>query len=245
MTAVLSSIRESYLGLKALLKEVIKDSADFATLRARIDANPGIPVSNPTTSFWLRDPPFPDLVDKRSKTLPGSADVVIIGSGITGASVARVILSECAAMGINRRVVMVEARQTCSGATGRNGGHIKCSPHQAFCESKKRFGSERARALVDFQVSHLPILVDLAKEENWDQAEARELETLDVFYDEEAWTEHQQMVEEFRQGMPEEAKDTFVWDRDAAREVKYIYTPPGLPLQIIADNAFDIEIQSK
>jgi hypothetical protein len=60
------------------------------------------------------------------------------------------------------------------------------------------------------------------------------------------WTEHQQMVEEFRQGMPEEAKDTFVWDKDAAREVKYIYTPPpGLPLQIIADNAFDIEIQSK
>jgi hypothetical protein len=223
MTAIHSSIRESYLGLKALVKEVIEDSADLTALQARINANPGIPVSNPTTSFWLRDPPFPDLVDMRSRTLPRSADVVIIGSGITGASVARVILSECAAMGINRRVVMVEARQTCSGATGRNGGHIKCTPYEAFCQSKERFGAERARALVDFQVSHLPILVDMAKQENWDQAEARELESLDVFYDEEVWAEHQQMVEEFRQGMPEEAKGILVWDRDTAREVKYIY----------------------
>jgi hypothetical protein len=172
MASLLSSTREGYFGIKALLRTVAEDSAELIALQTRLNANPGIPVSNPTTSFWLQSPPFPDLVDKRSKTLPKTADIVIIGSGITGASIARTILLECAIMGINRRVVMLEARQACSGATGRNGGHIKCTPHDSFCEYKERFGPGRARALVDFQTSHLPILVDLAKQEKWDLAEA-------------------------------------------------------------------------
>jgi glycine/D-amino acid oxidase-like deaminating enzyme len=219
MATLLARIRDTYFGVKALLQTLAEDSAELTALQIRLNADPGTPVSNPTTSFWLQNPPFPDLIDKRSKTLPKTADVVIIGSGITGASIARTILSECATMGINRRVVMLEARQTCSGATGRNGGHIKCTPHESFCEYKKRFGEERARALVNFQTSHLPILVDLAKEEKWDLAEAREVETLDVFYDEGVWMENKNKVEEFRKGMPEEARDTFVWEKEDAREV--------------------------
>ncbi|PMD64148.1 DAO-domain-containing protein [Hyaloscypha bicolor E] len=218
MATLLPSIRETYFGVKALLQTVAEDNAELTSLQARLNADPGIPVSNPTTSFWLKNTPFLDLVDKRSKTLPKYADIVIIGSGITGTSVARTILSECASMGINRRVVMLEARQTCSGATGRNGGHIKCTPHESFCEYKDRFGVERARALVDFQTSHLPILVDLAKQESWDLAEARQVETLDVFYDEEVWLDNKRKVEEFRKGMPEGTRDTFVWEKGEAHE---------------------------
>jgi glycine/D-amino acid oxidase-like deaminating enzyme len=124
-------------------------------------------------------------------------------------------------MGINRRVVMLEARQACSGATGRNGGHIKCTSHESFCEYKDRFGVERARALVDFQISHLPILVDLSKQESWDLAEARQVETLDVSYDEEVWLDNKRKVEEFREGMPEGARDTFVWEKEEAHEVSF------------------------
>ena len=223
MATLLPRIRETYFGVKALLQTVAEDHAQLTSLQARLSADPGIPVSNPTTSFWLDNPPFLDLVDRRSKTLPKYADIVIIGSGITGTSVARTILSECATMGINRRVVMLEARQACSGATGRNGGHIKCTSHESFCEYKDRFGAERAGALVDFQTSHLSILVDLAKQESWDLAEARQVETLDVFYDEEVWLENKRKVEEFRKGMPEEARDTFIWEKEQAREV--IFTP--------------------
>ena len=217
--SLLSSIRERYLRIKLLLRDFAENDADLVALEKRINANPGVPVPSPTTSFWLRNPPFPALVNIRSENLPRSADIVIIGSGITGASVARTILSECAAMGIKRRVVMLEARQICSGATGRNGGHMKCSPYEAYSECKERFGAERARVLVDFQTSHLPILVDLARQEKWDVAEAREVETLDVFYDEAAWIEGQRMVEELQQGMPKEALDTVVWDKEAAIEV--------------------------
>lgn len=114
---------------------------------------------------------------------------------------------------------MLEARQVCSGATGRNGGHIKCAPFETYHESKIRFGAERARVLVEFQMAHLPILVDLAKKEKWELAEAREVETLDVFYDEGAWTACKSMVEEFRRDMPDEAKGIYVWDKEIAREV--------------------------
>lgn len=79
---------------------------------------PVIPVDNPTHSYWQTAPhrlasycsPFPDEVD-----------VVIIGSGITGVSVARNLCENAPAL----RVAILEARTLCSGATGRNGGHIK------------------------------------------------------------------------------------------------------------------------
>jgi len=219
MASLISSIRSPYLKLKALLVDLYEDNSTLTALESRINSNPGLPVSNPTTSFWTLNPPFPDLINARSKTLPGTTDIVIIGSGITGASVARTILSECASSITTRLFTPMLAREVCNGATGRNGGHIKCAPFESFHEYKKRFGVERARVLTDFQVAHLPLLVELAKEENWDLAEARKVETLDVFYDEEPWLEWKEMVEEFRQDVPEKANDIFVWEKDVAREV--------------------------
>ena len=242
MPTMLSSIRDAYFRTRVLLKDLAEDNAELNALATRVNANPGIPVPNPTSSFWLQNPPFPELVDKQSKTLPKTADIVIIGSGITGASVARLILSECASMGIKRRVVMVEARQTCSGATGRNGGHMKCSPYESFSEAKEYLGVERARFLTNFQTSHLPIIVDLARQEKWDLAEAREVETLDVIYDKEKWIESQKMVEDLKKEMPEQGKGTFVWYKEEAREV---YTMSYAFLRKDADTSFHIEIQSK
>jgi hypothetical protein len=74
---------------------------------------------------------------------------------------------------------------------------------------------------VNFQTSHLQILVNLAKQEGWDLAEAREVETLDVFYDEEVWMKNKCMIEVLRQGMPEESRDIFIWEKEEAREVCY------------------------
>lgn len=83
---------------------------------------------------------------------------------------------------------------------------MKCAPFETYHESKKRFGAERAKVLVDFQMAHLLILVDLAKQEKWELAEAREVETLDVFYDEGAWNEWKAMVEEYQRDVPDQAK---------------------------------------
>lgn len=83
-----------------------------------------LPSEKSTSSFWHSEP-SPLLTAHRStRNLPHTADVVVIGSGITGASVAHHLLRSEGAAGLN--VVMLEAREACWGATGRNGGH--CQP---------------------------------------------------------------------------------------------------------------------
>jgi FAD dependent oxidoreductase len=77
-----------------------------------------LPQVNPTSSYW-QDPPDADVADYLSAdNVPDTADTVIIGSGITGTSVAHELLDSRRTAG---RLVMLEARQACSGATGRNG----------------------------------------------------------------------------------------------------------------------------
>lgn len=82
----------------------------------RASIPPTLPRPDPTISGW-QDPP--DAIANLQSTveLPETADVVIIGSGISGASIALGLLD--ANKGLN--VVMLEARRACSGATGRNG----------------------------------------------------------------------------------------------------------------------------
>ena len=87
---------------------------------------PTLPRANPTISYW-QDPPDAEIADWKSVTaLPGEeevVDTVIVGSGISGACVAWGLLSSSSlsAGQENGKVVMLEARQACSGATGRNG----------------------------------------------------------------------------------------------------------------------------
>ena len=96
---------------------------------------------------------------------------------------------------------------------------MKCSPYEAYSEARELLGPEGARKITSFQTSHLPIIVNLAQQEGWDLAEAREVETLDVFFDEEKWLESQKMVDLLKREIPEEGKGTFVWTKEEAIEV--------------------------
>jgi hypothetical protein len=83
--------------------------------RAKIPVS--LPRDNPTVSYW-QDPPDEIADHRTTENLPDSADIVIIGSGITGAAMSYRLLQQPEA---GRSIVMLEARQACSGATGRNG----------------------------------------------------------------------------------------------------------------------------
>ena len=86
-----------------------------------------LPRSNPTISYW-QDPPDPEIADlNASAQVPETADTVIIGSGITGAFVAWNLLQSPD----HGRIVMLEARQACSGATGRNGKLSSSNPRES------------------------------------------------------------------------------------------------------------------
>ena len=89
--------------------------------RAQIPVS--LPVANPTISYW-QDPPDPLADHRTTPDLPATADTVIIGSGITGAAVAWHLLQSPNPGSI----LMLEARQACSGATGRNGNPLN-PPH--------------------------------------------------------------------------------------------------------------------
>lgn len=58
-----------------------------------------------------------------STGLPDSADIVIVGGGLQGAALAYFLSREGAA-GHGKAIVVLEAKDVASGATGRNGGHI-------------------------------------------------------------------------------------------------------------------------
>ncbi|KAI1425863.1 FAD dependent oxidoreductase [Xylaria sp. FL1777] len=79
-----------------------------------------LPTPNSTHSYWHRDPSKTLLNHHTTEELPSTADVVVIGSGISGTFAARELVAG------GRSVVMLEAREACWGATGRNGGH--CQP---------------------------------------------------------------------------------------------------------------------
>ncbi|KAI0403245.1 FAD dependent oxidoreductase [Xylaria palmicola] len=79
-----------------------------------------LPTPNSTHSYWHRDPSKKLLNHRTTPELPATADIVVVGSGISSAFAARELVAG------GRRVVMLEAREACWGATGRNGGH--CQP---------------------------------------------------------------------------------------------------------------------
>jgi FAD dependent oxidoreductase len=82
----------------------------------RASIQPGLPRLNPTTPYWQVPPS--DIADLQSTPiLPEHVDFVIIGSGVSGASIAYNILEKRP----DANVLLLEARQAASGASGRNG----------------------------------------------------------------------------------------------------------------------------
>ncbi len=134
---------------------------------------PGYPHPEPCLSFWLQGTRSSPLLGHRTtEALPETAEVAIIGSGISGAAAAYFILT-----GPNppKSIVMLEARELCHGATGRNGGH--CRPdcyrggrvsafpfhssvyvHAGYKGYKNHFGKEQALKILQNEMvsSRLP-----------------------------------------------------------------------------------------
>lgn len=81
---------------------------------------PLLPVKNSMTSYWMKDP-HPLASYRTSSTVPEQCDIAIIGTGMSGAATAYHILSDPNIGPEKPSVVLLEARQACSGATGRNG----------------------------------------------------------------------------------------------------------------------------
>ncbi|KAK8050848.1 FAD dependent oxidoreductase [Apiospora rasikravindrae] len=111
----------------------------------------------------LANPPHPDVADRQSEKLPESADIVIIGSGMSGTSIAWHLLMDNKSNSTKvPRIAMLEARQACSGATGRNGGHIRPSSYEEYVDAKKVTTQEQAAKITKFRANHVDALIGAA-----------------------------------------------------------------------------------
>ncbi|KAI0050122.1 FAD dependent oxidoreductase [Auriscalpium vulgare] len=193
--------------------------ADFRAVEARLKESPGLPVDNPTTSFWTV-PASP--LATRQDTLPPHVDVAIIGSGITGTACARALLArQCD--GAPLSVVMLEARETCSGATGRNGGHIAPDMFHDYAELRQDHGIDMARKIVRFRLAHLEELMRVADEEGATEcSQIRAVERLDVHFELERYEKMKAALELCKADMPEEARDVYAVDGEDAVKVRQV-----------------------
>ncbi|PLB43209.1 FAD dependent oxidoreductase [Aspergillus steynii IBT 23096] len=129
---------------------------------------PLLPVENPTRPFWRTE--LHELDELRTTPeLPQQSDIVIIGAGYAGVTLAY-YLSKL--LGERNQsypaITILEARQVCAGATGRNGGHLRPDLYGHIPTYLERHGAEAAAEVANFEVDHIKVLKELLAEEGID-----------------------------------------------------------------------------
>lgn len=120
---------------------------------------------NPLKSFWHTE--LHELHDHRStEQLPEHSDVVIIGAGYAGVSTAYHLAKDPTFA--QKSITILEARGACSGATGRNGGHLRPDLYGHIPTYVDRAGEEAAREVAEFEISHVAVIKKLIEEEKID-----------------------------------------------------------------------------
>lgn len=121
------------------------------------------PHPNPMKSYWIEEGPSILKNHRTTPELPQIADVVIIGSGYSGTSVASNLLLDKFSK-FNGNIVMLEARDVCSGATGRNGGHIRSFYHGVHKHFVDKYGKETAANISMFEHNEMDKVKQLVDE---------------------------------------------------------------------------------
>ncbi|KAL8944471.1 MAG: hypothetical protein Q9211_000568 [Gyalolechia sp. 1 TL-2023] len=153
---------------------------------------PIAPPPDPTSSYW-QDPPHQLATHRTTNDLPGSASTVIVGSGITGASIAYNLLAQHD----DPSVLMLEARTACSGATGRNGGHTKSASYRAFLDNVQDQGEEEAAKIVRFEYNCMKAVHAFARQHGL-ECDSWEGETVDIIYDRGQWVRAKKAISEIK-----------------------------------------------
>ncbi|EFQ29810.1 FAD dependent oxidoreductase [Colletotrichum graminicola] len=181
-----------------------------------------LPAPQATESYWMSQ------ADDRLKDynsadrLPTDADTVIIGSGVTGVLIAQELLSRAAATDSRRHdgLVMLEARAFCSGASGRNGGHIKPDCYKHFLEFQARYGTDEAVRLCRFEVDNMRATVAFIRGQRLaDVCDLVKTRAVDFFMTPEAWAAARESIAAYREAVGEELPDIHLHEQpDLSRE---------------------------
>ncbi|KAI1872387.1 uncharacterized protein JN550_004106 [Neoarthrinium moseri] len=141
---------------------------------------PGIfPVANATVPFWRTE--LHEIDEHRSTPeLPAEQDIVIIGAGFAGTTCAYYLTQDEFTV---PSITVLEAREACSGATGRNGGHCRPDLHVGFENRKNVKGLDAANEVACFEVANLQAVKQLIRQERI-ECELEEVTSSNVYLDE-------------------------------------------------------------
>lgn len=203
------------------LSQLIRSLESIDALVACIKADPLLPRPNPTATFW-QEPPHPTVASIQSQELPSKTDIAIIGSGITGCSVAKALLEDPSLAG--KTVTILEAREVTSSATGRNGGHLVSDCLESFGMVSATLGTDYAVEVARFSLASMQRLRDVVAAFGGDLAEKskiREVVSTSVLGDEESLEEARVTLAAFEEALPD-LKGMFVLlGKEEAMEVRY------------------------
>ncbi|KAF8249260.1 FAD dependent oxidoreductase, partial [Wilcoxina mikolae CBS 423.85] len=143
-------------------------------------SDPGLPNPSSTHSFWHSPPSSFLHAHRTTASLPSSVKTIIIGSGISGS----MLYHHLHSLGLSNATLMLEARNTCWGATGRNGGHCKPMLYQAnaFLELCNVFGADETLKRIRFEQLNLELVKEYISVERVN-CEWAESPSADVFYE--------------------------------------------------------------
>ncbi|KKA30621.1 hypothetical protein TD95_000857 [Thielaviopsis punctulata] len=182
-----------------------------------------LPHANGSSSFWRQTP---DVLDNHRSTpqLPTQADIVIIGAGYSGGSLVTHVLNDTASQG--KSILVLDARQLCSGATGRNGGHLKPDAYNLISLYADRYGIDAAAEVADFEVANISAVRDFVYDNKVDcdfyLTRAVDVQ-LDAAHNEKLRLAHEKLV---AKGM-KAARDVFYIDGTAAEVISGVNGAKG------------------
>lgn len=185
---------------------------------------PGLPKEDYTVSFWLANARNSHHLERRTtQDLPTEVDLCIIGSGLSGVMLVYFLMTALADSKDPQeplRILMLEARQFCHGATGRNGGHCRPDTYLGYPGYKACFGSAEAMRLIDLELETLNLLDDIIEKEKI-ECDFWKGEGMDVFMSQSIATEARQALEEYeRDGGT--IKNAWLGDKAEAEKVVYL-----------------------
>jgi glycine/D-amino acid oxidase-like deaminating enzyme len=164
-----------------------------------------LPVPNPTTPFW--QVPLHPLAKVASGALPTTTDIIIIGSGMTGCSVAKELLEGDP----NLCITVLEARDLTSGASARNGGHIVSPSFGDFARLVECFGPDMAVQIAEFTLDNVERTFDavdaFAGTSLKADSKIRRTEKILIYKDQESFDEIRKVLELWNSKMPSNRLD--------------------------------------
>ncbi|UPK90513.1 hypothetical protein LCI18_001448 [Fusarium solani-melongenae] len=128
---------------------------------------PPYPHPKGMPSFWRSTPGVLDN-HRSTENLPTTADIVIIGAGYSGASIVTQLLRHPSYPVKKPSILVLESRQLCSGATGRNGGHLKPDSYAFIAKLAQEYGLKAAAEVADFESANVAAMTELIRQEKID-----------------------------------------------------------------------------